>query len=69
MRKIPLLCVVMLLSALIASGQVMPISGKITDEKGNPVPFASVIIKGKGKTGTTADEQGRFTINDPLNAG
>ncbi|PZR28197.1 MAG: SusC/RagA family TonB-linked outer membrane protein [Citrobacter freundii] len=63
MRKIPLLCVVMLLSAMIASGQVMPISGKITDDKGNPVPFASIIIKGKGKTGTTADDQGRFTIN------
>jgi len=63
MRKILTLCVVMLFSALIASSQVMPISGKIMDEKGNPVPYASIVIKGKGKTGTTADEQGRFTIN------
>lgn len=63
MRKLPMLCVVMLLSALIASSQVMPISGKITDDKGTPVPYASIVIKGKDKIGTTADEQGRFTIN------
>lgn len=41
----------------------MPISGKVTDERGNPVPYASVVVKGKDKTGTTADDQGRFTIN------
>ncbi|HEX2846630.1 MAG TPA: TonB-dependent receptor plug domain-containing protein, partial [Chitinophagaceae bacterium] len=63
MRKILTLCVVMLLSALIASSQVMPISGKVTDERGNPVPYASIVVKGKDKAGTTADEQGRFTIN------
>jgi len=63
MRKILTLCVVMLFSALIASSQVMPISGKVTDERGNPVPYASIVVKGKDKTGTTADEQGRFTIN------
>ncbi len=58
-----MLCVIMLFSALIASSQVMPISGKITDERGNPVPYASIVVKGKDKTGTTADDQGRFTIN------
>lgn len=43
------------------------INGKITDEKNNPVPFASVIIK-DSKTGVAADANGLFSINTDKNA-
>ncbi len=43
------------------------IQGKIIDESGNPVAYASVIIKGT-KTGVAADELGNFNI-DIKNAG
>jgi TonB-linked SusC/RagA family outer membrane protein len=39
-----------------------PVSGKIIDEKGLPVPGVSVIIKGT-KTGTVTDNNGAFTLN------
>ncbi|MEQ1676558.1 MAG: DUF4139 domain-containing protein [Chitinophagaceae bacterium] len=40
------------------------ISGRVTDDKGNPVPGASVVIKGT-RTGTAADANGFFTILAP----
>lgn len=62
MRKLLLLCLSIAFFAMSGYSQVMSISGKITDEKGEPVPFASVIIKGKEKSGTTANAEGSFTI-------
>lgn len=44
-----------------ASPLAKSIMGNITDEDGNPVPFASVIIKGT-KQGASADANGRYTI-------
>lgn len=38
------------------------ISGTITDDKGNPLPYASVSIKGTGK-GTNTNSAGRYSIN------
>jgi Ca-activated chloride channel homolog len=38
------------------------ITGKITDEKGNPVSFASVVVKGT-KTGASADGNGEYKIS------
>jgi Domain of unknown function (DUF4139)/N-terminal domain of unknown function (DUF4140) len=40
------------------------VSGRVTDDKGNPVPGASVRVKGTN-TGTAADANGFFTINIP----
>jgi hypothetical protein len=40
------------------------VRGRITDEKGNPVPGASVLIKGS-RTGTTTDQNGFYAINAP----
>lgn len=40
------------------------ISGKVTDEKGNPVVNASVLIKGT-TLGTTTDADGKFSITVP----
>ncbi|MEM6736805.1 MAG: carboxypeptidase-like regulatory domain-containing protein [Bacteroidota bacterium] len=41
------------------------LSGKITDDKGEPVPFATVGIRGTNK-GVIADETGAFKINQIL---
>lgn len=38
------------------------VKGRITDGKGNPVAGASVVVKGS-KTGTTADQNGYYSIN------
>jgi azurin len=37
------------------------VTGKVTDENGNPVPFASIDIKG-GLSGVSADVQGNYKI-------
>lgn len=61
MRKIlPLLAVLVLISVL-AIAQTRTITGQVKDEKGEPLPFASVTIKGKNK-GTTTDANGNFRI-------
>jgi TonB-linked SusC/RagA family outer membrane protein len=54
-----------LVCALVISLSVMAqtsITGTILDDKGNPVPFASVNIK-NSKAGTRADEKGNFSIS------
>lgn len=38
------------------------ISGKVTDEKGEPLPGVSVLVKGT-QTGTITDVEGRFTLS------
>lgn len=45
-------------------GQSRQVSGQINDSQGNPVPLASVTVKGTN-IGTAADEKGRFTITVP----
>lgn len=51
----------LLLSSTIALAQTRSITGKVIDESGNPVPFASVKVK-DGKTGVSSDANGTFTI-------
>ena len=43
------------------------ITGKVTDDKGNPLPNASVLVKGT-KTGTTTKPDGTFSITVPADA-
>ncbi len=40
------------------------LNGRVTDERGNPVVGASIIVKGT-RTGTTTDNNGFYTINAP----
>ena len=61
--KALVLCPMLLLMAFVAQAQ-KTITGKITDEKGNPVTGASITVKG-GKAGTTSDASGNFTLNAP----
>lgn len=61
MRKLTGLLLVFALSYTMAWGQLRTISGKVTDDKGNPVPFATVKVKG-ARQGVSADVNGLFTI-------
>lgn len=66
MKKIVSTLIAAMLCFVINSSaqQVKTVTGKITDEKGDGVPFASVVIKVKGKvkTGASADATGSFSI-------
>src|SRR6185312_2649481 len=62
MRKFLSLFAVLLVCGLSAFSQTRLVTGKVTDQNGQPVPFASVILKGD-KTGTSADANGAFSIS------
>lgn len=61
MRKLLSLFTV-LLTTFVTTAQTRPITGRITDNQGQPVEGASVFIKGT-TTGTAADAGGNFRIN------
>ncbi|MDH7463863.1 SusC/RagA family TonB-linked outer membrane protein [Chitinophagaceae bacterium 26-R-25] len=67
MKKILLLLTVMigLITQILA--QSHQVSGKVTDEKGNPVSGASIAIK-DFKIGTTTKEDGNFSFSIPASA-
>jgi TonB-linked SusC/RagA family outer membrane protein len=64
MRKILSLVTALLLLFGDAWSQTRSVSGTVTDEQGNPVPNASIIIKGTS-TGTTSKADGTFTLGIP----
>jgi len=39
----------------------VPINGKVTDDKGNPLPYVNIVIKGTS-TGTATDDNGNFSL-------
>jgi TonB-linked SusC/RagA family outer membrane protein len=61
MRKFLSLFTVLACTFLLLHAQTRKITGKVTDEKGNPIPYATVKIKGK-KSGTAADQNGSFEL-------
>jgi TonB-linked SusC/RagA family outer membrane protein len=61
MRKLLSLMVIGSLCCTMAFGQTRSVTGKIVDDKGNAVPYASVKIKGNTR-GVSADVNGVFTI-------
>lgn len=66
MRKLTLL----LLGVLLFAGQAMAqrtITGKVTDDKGNPLPNVSVVVKGT-TAGTTTKADGSYSLAVPSNA-
>ena len=50
-----------------AQQQTRRISGKVTDEKGEPLPGVNIVIKGT-TTGSISDFDGNYTLNVPDNA-
>src|ERR1700759_1310824 len=61
MRIINLLTALTILVSMNVNGQSRPISGKVTDQAGAPIPNASVRIKGS-QAGTSADMNGNFRV-------
>jgi TonB-linked SusC/RagA family outer membrane protein len=61
MRKILSLLAVLVLWTFFAYAQNRVITGQVKDDKGDPIPFASVQIKGTNR-GTTTDASGNFRI-------
>ncbi len=61
MRRFLSLFTVLMLCGVFAFAQNRVVSGKVTDEAGNPVAFANVKIKGS-KGGVSADGTGAYTI-------
>jgi TonB-linked SusC/RagA family outer membrane protein len=61
---------ILLLGILCLGGQLWAqrvVTGKVTDEKGNPLPNASVLVKGT-TTGTATKPDGSYSITIPENA-
>ena len=61
MKKIVSSLVAMLCLVIMVSAQERAVPGKVTDEKGDPVPFASILVE-KTRKGASADASGAFTI-------
>src|SRR5579875_3273577 len=61
MRKIASLLSVLMLFSALAIAQTRTVSGVVRDDKGDPVPFATVTETGT-KNATQADASGAFTI-------
>src|SRR5215813_1284500 len=62
MRKIASLCtVLMLLSALVFGQQTRTVTGQVRDDKGEPIPFATIQESGT-RNATKADASGVFSI-------
>lgn len=51
----------LLFAGTMALGQTKTVTGRVTDDQGNPVPFASVKVQGT-RVGASADADGRFSI-------
>src|SRR5258705_2559987 len=66
MRKLLALLTVSLLFAGSLFAQ-KTITGKVSDDKGNPIPNASVMIKGTN-SGTVTKADGIYSVNVPKNA-
>jgi TonB-linked SusC/RagA family outer membrane protein len=61
MRKFLTLLAVLVLLGSLAFSQSKIVTGRVTDQAGQPVPFATIRLKGT-KIGTSADAEGNFTI-------
>lgn len=59
--------VAMLCFSMVAVAQVSPHTGTVKDDKGNPIPYATVKVKG-GTQVAVADEKGVYKINAADNA-
>lgn len=61
MKRIILLALPILIALVAFNSTPILITGTVTDEQGNPIPFASVVIKAT-KKGTSADAHGKYSI-------
>jgi TonB-linked SusC/RagA family outer membrane protein len=66
LQKIIILSCFLFIAGLQAPAQVgnIRITGRVSNDKGEPVPQASIVVKGSN-IGTTSDENGNFQISAP----
>src|SRR5215469_13704315 len=64
MRKLASLLSVLMLLCTLAFAQTRTVSGVVKDEKGDPIPFATIQESGT-KNATQADANGIFSIKIP----
>ena len=64
-KKLLFSVLILLLASSFAYAQ-RTVTGTVVDDTGNPLPGASVLVKGSG-TGTTTDFDGKFSVNIPNN--
>jgi TonB-linked SusC/RagA family outer membrane protein len=62
MRKIASLCAVLMLFSALAFAQTRSVTGQIKDDRGVPIPFATILETGT-RNATKADDKGFFSIN------
>lgn len=62
--KYSLFFILCIIAQVAQAQQVFTIQGKVTDKKGEMLPFASVYVKGTSQ-GTTTNEQGNYAIQLP----
>lgn len=67
MKKKLFLFAVLLMSAVAALAQPRQITGKVSDESGEPLIGVGIVVKGT-TTGTTTDVDGLFSLNVPAGA-
>ena len=67
MRKFFMLLLGVFAFSMQMLAQERTVTGKVTDQQGNPVPLASVTVKGTN-IGTTTNSTGDFSINVPSSA-
>jgi TonB-linked SusC/RagA family outer membrane protein len=67
MRKMLSLIAVLVLCTAMAMGQNKTMTGQVKDTKGDPIPFATIKIKGTNSA-VAADANGNFTISASPNA-
>lgn len=67
MRKMLSLIAVLVLCTAMALGQNKTMTGQVKDTKGDPIPFATIKIKGTNSA-VAADANGNFTISASPNA-
>ena len=66
MKKLTLLCTCLIISMGLAIAQTKQVTGTITDESGEPVIGASVIVKGNATIGTLTDINGEYSFIVPV---
>ncbi|WP_281637248.1 SusC/RagA family TonB-linked outer membrane protein [Flavobacterium marginilacus] len=66
LTKLLIFCVSSLLFTVVMQAQDITINGKVNDEKGMPVPGATILIKGT-PTAVSSDFDGKFEIKAPSN--
>ncbi len=67
MRKMLSLLAVLVLCTAMALCQTKTMTGQVKDTKGDPIPFATIKVKGTNNA-VAADADGKFSINAPQNA-